>query len=109
MLLSVHYALGYLVVAVALAAIFWQPARRIVLYVLVLQILAGGIVWAKGGIAPPPAHWILAILNGGVYALANALERRGRPRALVLGTLVLGFAIFAVIFSLGMNAVRAQG
>jgi hypothetical protein len=105
MLLNVHYALGFFVVAVALAAIFWQPARRIVLYVLVLQIVVGGIVWAKGGIAPPPLHWILAVLNGGVYAMANAFERRGRPRGLVVGTLVLGFVIFAFTFSLGMNAV----
>jgi hypothetical protein len=37
--------------------------------------------------------------------MANAFERRGRPRGLVVGTLVLGFVIFAFTFSLGMNAV----
>jgi hypothetical protein len=47
-------------------------------------------------------------LNGGVYAMASAFERRGRPRALVLGTLVLGFIIFAFTFSLGMHAVHAS-
>jgi hypothetical protein len=107
MLLNVHNAIGYLIVLVARAAIFWQPARRFVLYVLVLQIVVGGVLWAQAGVVhPPPAHWILAILNGGVYAMASAFERRGRPRALVLGTLVLGFVVFAFIFSLGMNAVK---
>ena len=108
MLLNVHYAIGFLVVATALAAIFWQPARRFVLYVLVLQIVVGGILWARSHAAIPPLHWILAVLNGGVYAMANVFERKGRPRGLVLGTLILGFLIFAFVFSLGMNAVKGE-
>jgi hypothetical protein len=108
MLLNVHNDIGYVVVLLALAAIFWAPARRFVLYVLILQIAVGGILWARGGLAPPTLHWVLAILNGGVYAMASAFERRGRPRALVLGTLVLGFIIFAFTFSLGMHAVHAS-
>jgi hypothetical protein len=105
MLLNVHNAIGLFVVVLALAAIFWQPARRFVLYVLILQIVVGAIVWARGHIAPPPAHWILAVLDGGVYAMASAFERRGRPRGVVLGTLSLGFVIFAYIYYLGMHAV----
>jgi hypothetical protein len=106
-LLNVHYGLAMAVVAISLAAIFWAPARRYVLYVLVLQIVLGGIVWAVTKLAPPPLHWILALLSGGAYAMANAFERRGRPRGLVVGALVLGFVILAFVFHLGMNALRA--
>ena len=106
-LLNVHYGIGYLIVLTSLAAIFWEPARRFVLYVLVLQILVGAAVWGVTKIAPPPLHWILAILNGGTYAMGTAFARRGRPKPLILAVYVIGFAIFAVVFSLGMHAVRA--
>ena len=75
------------------------------LYLLVLQIVVGAAVWGVLKIAPPLAHWLLAILNGGVYAMANVFERRGRPRGLVIGMLVLGAVIFFVVYGLGMHAV----
>jgi hypothetical protein len=105
-LLHIHYGIGFLLVALSLAAIFWLPARRFVLYVLVLQIVVGAAVWGVTKVAPPPAHWILAILNGGTYAMGTAFARRGRPRPLVLAVYVLGFVIFAIVFNLGMQAVR---
>jgi hypothetical protein len=105
MILSVHNIIGMVVVLVAIAAIFWLPARRIVLYLLVLQIVVGAAVWGVTKIAPPAAHYILAILNGGVYAMAAVFERRGRPRGLVIGMLVLGAIIFVVVYGLGMHAV----
>ena len=106
MILTIHYALGFVVLATALAALFLAPARRYILYVLILQILVGAIVWWRLG-PPPAAHWILAVLSGGIYAMANAFERRGRPPGLILAVLALGFVVFAVIFYLGMNAVHA--
>lgn len=105
-LLTIHYAIGFIVVLASLAAIFWEPARRYVLYVLVLQIVVGAAVWGVTKVAPPPLHWILAVLNGGTYAMGSVFARKGRPRPLVIGAYVLGFVIFAIVFSLGMNAVR---
>jgi hypothetical protein len=105
-LLLVHYAIGFLIVLTSLAAIFWAPARRYVLYVLVLQIVVGFAVWGVTKAVPPPAHWILAILNGGTYAMGTAFARRGRPRPLVIATYVIGFVIFAIVFNLGMKAVK---
>ncbi len=105
-LLNVHYAIGFLIVLTSLAAIFWAPARRIALYVLVLQILVGFALWAITKAAPPPLHWILAILNGGTYAMGTAFARRGRPRPLIIATYVVGFIVFAIVFSLGMHAVK---
>jgi len=102
-----HYGLGFVVLATALAALFLAPARRYVLYVLILQVAVGAIVWWRLGTPPPALHWILALLSGGIYAMANAFERRGRPQGLVLGMLALGLVVFAYIFYLGMHAVHA--
>ena len=100
----VHYALGFVLVLASLAAIFWAPARRYILYVLVLQIVLGAAVWGITKYPPPAPHWILAILSGGTYAMATAFERKGRPTSLVLGALALGFVIIAYVFYVGMHA-----
>ncbi len=105
-MLNAHYALGFVVFLTALVAIFWGPARRYVLYLLVLQIVLGALTWWIGGAAPPALHWILAILVGGIYAMASAFERRGRPRGVVMGVLALGALIVAYVFYLGMHAVK---
>ncbi|MBD5604669.1 MAG: hypothetical protein IAI48_06205 [Candidatus Eremiobacteraeota bacterium] len=105
-LLNVHYAVGFIVVFASLAAIFWEPARRYVLYLLVLQIVVGFAVWGVTKVAPPALHWILAILNGGTYAMGTAFARKGRPRPLIVGAYVVGFVVFAIVFSIGMHAVR---
>jgi len=107
-ILNVHYALGLLLVVGSLAAIFWAPARRYILYVLVLQIVLGAAVWGITKYPPPALHWILAILNGGTYAMATVFERRGRPHNLVLGMLGLGFVIFAYVYYVGMHALKAM-
>jgi hypothetical protein len=104
-LLHIHYGLAYFVVLLSLAAIFWTPARRFVLYVLILQIVVGFSVWGVTKAVPPPAHWILAILNGGTYAMGTAFARRGRPGPLVIATYFVGFLVFAIVFNLGLRAV----
>lgn len=105
-ILTYHNALGGLLVLASLVAIFWAPARRYILYLLVLQIGLGAAVWGVTKLPPPPAHWILAILNGGTYAMANVFERKGRPRGVVLGVLGLGFVIFAYVYYVGMHAYK---
>ena len=105
-ILNVHNVLGTVLILTSLAAIFWAPARRYVLYVLVLQIVLGAIAWSVTKLPPPTAHWLLAVLNGGTYAMATAFEKRGRPRPLVLGMLVLGFAVFAIVYAIGMHAYK---
>ena len=104
-MLHLHYALGFIVVLTALVAIFNAQARRLVLYLLVLQIVVGAVTWWMLKVPPPPAHWILPILAGGVYAMASAFERRGRPASVVMGVCVLGALIIAYTFYLGMHAV----
>jgi hypothetical protein len=105
-MLNVHYALGAIVLIFALAALVNARARRLVQYVLALQIVVGLSVWFSIHVAPPPAHWILALVAGGVFAAANALERRGRPRGTVIAVSALGVVLVAYIYYLGMHAVR---
>ena len=101
--LLVHYGVAFLVFLSALAAIFVPVFRRIVLYVLVVQILVGFGLWFGAHYpAPVPAHWILAILVGGLYAASSAAEKRGRS---ALPYTIGGAIVIAFVFSLGMHQV----
>lgn len=106
--LNVHYAVGMLLFLTSIAAIFFAPARRYVVYVLALQIVLGAVTWSTTKIAPPAPHWILAILAGGVWPMANAFERRGRPKSAVVGICAVGVVILAYVIYVGMHAVHAQ-
>jgi len=106
-MLNVHYALGALVLVTAVGAIFFAPARRYVLYLLALQIVAGALTWWTTQLAPPPAHWILALMTGALYAVGSAFERRGRSRTLVTFVVILAAGVIVYISYLGMHALRA--
>jgi hypothetical protein len=107
-ILNVHYAVGLLLFLTSLGAIFVAPLRRYVVYVLLLQIVLGAVTWSVTKLVPPAPHWILAILAGGVWPMANALERRGRPKAAVMGVSAVGAVILAYVIYLGMHALHAQ-
>ncbi|MFY9779103.1 MAG: hypothetical protein WAJ85_01160 [Candidatus Baltobacteraceae bacterium] len=103
-MLTLHLTVGIVVLAAALVAIFNARARRVVVYLLVLQIVLGAVLWVTSKSPPPPLHWILALLSGGVYPAANALERRGRPKSTILALAIFGALLFSYIFSLGLQA-----
>jgi hypothetical protein len=105
MLLVIHYSVGLVLFLAALAAIISAPVRRLVVYVLLLQIVLGAAIWWTTKVAPPPAHWILALLVGGVWPMANAFERRGRPKGVVMGVSALAAVVIAYVIYLGMHAV----
>ncbi len=103
-LLSAHLGVGYLVFVSAIAAIFVPVFRKIVLYVLVVQILVGFALWGLAHApAPQPLHWIAAILVGGVYAAGSAAERRGRT---TLPFTIAGAIVIAIVFAIGMQQVK---
>ena len=104
---NVHLLLGAVIVLAALAAVFSAPARRVVVYLLVLQIVLGVMLWWSTKDAPPVVHWVLALLVGGIYPMANALERRGRPRSTIVTLSALGALIFAYIFYVGIHSYVA--
>lgn len=105
-LLNVHYAVGLILFVTALAAIVLPQARRVVVYVLLLQILLGVATWWATKLVPPAPHWILALLTGGIWPMANAFERRGRPKAVVMAICAAGAIVVAYVIYLGMHALR---
>ncbi len=96
-----------LLLLVALAGVFVPVARRIVVYVLLLQIILGLFVWQTTKLVPPAQHWILAILVGGVWPMANALERRGRPKSAVAAVSAVGVLVLAYVIYVGTHALKA--
>jgi hypothetical protein len=105
-LLTAHALLGTLVLLSALAAVFVRWARRATLYGLGLQIVLGAVVSGVFKVPPQPLHVLLPVLAGGVYAMANAFERKGRPPALVRGMLLLGVAMIAATYYIGERGIH---
>jgi hypothetical protein len=102
--LTVHLFSAYLVAALAVAAIWWNLGRRILLYVLSLHILIG--IWVVvSGNAAPVMHYIFAVLAWIGYMVANGVARRGRERA-ALGIAVASSALVLVAFGIGQWAVK---
>jgi hypothetical protein len=101
---SIHLYFGMLLVATAAVAIFWRAARRVVQYVLGVQILLGiGMLFSHYRVTP--VHWILALVAGALWGVASAFERRGRSAALVIGVCVLALVILAYVFHLGQSSM----
>lgn len=105
-LLAVHSVVGLLVLGLAVAAIFLPKARRWTLYALLAQIALGVATWGQTGLRPPALHWILAVLVGGMYAAANAMERKGRPAALVRGILIAAAVVILAVYGIGSAAAH---
>lgn len=105
-LLAAHALLGTLVLLSALAALFVRWARRATLYGLGLQIVLGAVVSGVLKLPAQPVHVLLPVFAGGMYAMANAFERKGRPPALVRGILLLGFLMLAATYYIGEHALR---
>ncbi len=89
----------------AVAAIFVPRTRQLVDYVLALQIVVGVALWAVLKNAPPTAHWVLALVVGGIWPVARGLEKRGRPKAVAMAICAAGAIIVAFIIHLGIKAV----
>jgi hypothetical protein len=74
---------------------------------LLVQVLLGIATWWTTKLVPPAPHWILALLAGGIWPMANAFERRGRPKALVMGACAVAALVVAFVIYLGMHALHA--
>ncbi len=74
-ILVVHLWVGILVAACAALLVWWKLGRRIVLYLLTLQIALGIVAIVQGHMAPAP-HMALAVLAWIGYMAANGMGRR---------------------------------
>ena len=104
-LLTVHLYVGFLVVLLALLAVWRRTERRISLYVVTAQI-AIGIVLMVQGLRVPALHPLLAILGWAAYMGANAIGRRpGAPRNALLAA-AAGSLLIVAAFGIGEMAVH---
>jgi hypothetical protein len=102
--LHVHQGVAYLVAALAIAGIWWNLGRRILLYVLTLQILLG--IWVLlSGNNVSPLHYSFAVLAWIGYMIANAIARRGNDKA-ALGIAVASSVLVLVAYGIGQVAVK---
>jgi len=102
--LTIHTIVAYLVALLAIAGIWWNLGRRILLYVLTLQILLG--IWVLiTGHNVSPLHYSFAVLAWIGYMIANAVARRGKDKA-ALGISVASSVLVLVAYGIGQVAVK---
>lgn len=107
-LLTLHYYVGFAVVALAVLAIWRRPERRITLYVVTLQIVIG-IILVIQHLRAPSLHYALAILGWAGYMVSNALARRPERRRVALIIAVVSSILLLIGFQVGMQAVKGGG
>jgi len=103
--LTVHNVFAMLVAAGAVGIVWWRWGRRIMLYVLTLQILSGAWVIISG-VRANSLHYTFAVLAWAGYMAANAIERRGGRENLALAVTVASSACVLVGFAIGQWLVK---
>jgi hypothetical protein len=107
-MLTLHLWIGFAVAALAVLAVWQRTGRRVTLYAVTLQIVAG-IVLVVQGLRGPWYHYALAVLGWIGYMAANALSRRpGGTRAALIVTAVASLLVL-IAFGIGQQAVRGAG
>ncbi len=105
MMLTVHYVVAFLVVALGVLFVWQQLGRRVMLYALTLQIALG--VWlVVQGLRAPSAHYALAIVAWIGYMVANGLFKRGK-KPIALGVTIASSVLVLVAFGIGQYAVKS--
>ncbi len=102
--LVVHFVIGILVALVAALWVWQQLGRRVMLYLLTLQI-AIGVYLIYSGLKAPSAHYALAVIAWIGYMVANGMFRKPERRQLALGVTGVSTVLVFVAFYLGYRAV----
>jgi len=102
--LVVHLVVGILVALVAALWVWQQLGRRVMLYLLTLQI-AIGVYLIVGGLKAPSIHYSLAVIAWIGYMVANGMFRKPERRQLALGITGASTLLVLVAFYLGYRAV----
>jgi hypothetical protein len=105
-LLTLHLWVGFVVVVLAVLAVWQRPGRRITLYVVTLQFLLG-IVLLVEGLKVPWYHYGLAVLAWAGYMAANAMGRGNAGRRTILLVTAISSLLLLIAFAIGQAAVRA--
>jgi hypothetical protein len=101
--IQVHYLIALIVFAALIVGLFTQFGRRVALWALLAQLLAGLWLIVIGDRTSPwhPALWLAAALltQSAVFA-----GKRGRPAWQVASLIVLALACAAGAFYIGLKA-----
>jgi hypothetical protein len=103
--IQIHYLIALIIFAALLVGMFTQFGRRVALWALAAQLIAG--VWLiVQGFRPSPWHpalWLAAAL---LTQAAIFASKRGKPGALSASLIVLALVCAAGAFYLGLMTQR---
>lgn len=102
---QLHYLIALVIFAAMIVGLFTQFGRRVALWALGAQLLAG--LWLIfQGFRPSPWHpalWLAAAL---LTQAAVLTSKRGKPTSIVVSLVVLALACAAGAFYLGLASQR---
>jgi hypothetical protein len=98
-----HVILGILVAACAALFVWFRLGRRITIYLLSLQILAGIVLIVLGRQAPAP-HYVLGVAGWAGYMGASYMDRQPDSAKNVLVLTILASLLVLLAAFLGARA-----
>lgn len=103
--LAIHLYCAFLVVALAVFAVWRTPWRRITLYVVTLQIVIGIVLMVQGA-KVPWYHPALAVAGWIGYMAANAIARRDAAARNALIVSAVSSVLILIAYYVGQTAVK---
>jgi hypothetical protein len=103
--IQIHYLIALIIFAALIVGLFTQFGRRVALWALAAQLIAGSWLIIQGFRPSPwhPALWLAAALLTQAAILSS---KRGKPSALSASLIVLALLAAAGAFYLGLVAQR---
>ena len=106
---SIHFGVAFLVALCVLVFSWNDLGRRVINYVLALQIVVGLVVLGyhiaghEGFHHALIPHVVCALLAAAVYGAASGISRRGGDARVALALSIAGLLLVAATFILGMQ------
>ncbi len=103
-ILTVHLWVAFVVVFLAVAAVWRRSQRRMTVYVVTVQVLLGAVLVAQG-LRTPWYHPALAVLGWSGYMAANAAARRDPASRRALAIAAVSSLLILTAFYAGRAAI----
>lgn len=103
--IQIHYLIALIIIAALIVGVFTQFGRRVALWVLAAQLVAGSWLIFQG-FRPSPWHPALWLASALLTQAAILVSKRGKPAMLSGSLAVLALICAAGAFYLGLAAQR---